>query len=101
MLDVSIVERGESFYNSMIPDVLDDLVKKSIAVQNEGALCIFQNPDDPPLICKKSDGGFNYASTDLAAIRQVCFIFYLFSIAQNIHRNLFAPGILAHNGSPR
>ena len=54
----------------MIPDVLDDLIKKDIAVESDGALCIFQGNDEPPLICRKSDGGFNYASTDLAAMRQ-------------------------------
>mmetsp|Transcript_6692 Transcript_6692/g.17138 ORF Transcript_6692/g.17138 Transcript_6692/m.17138 type:complete len:541 (-) Transcript_6692:501-2123(-) len=91
MLDVSILERGESFYNSMIPDVLEDLVQKKIAVRNEGALCIFQNPDDPPLICKKSDGGFNYASTDLAAIRQritnlrADWIIYVTDVGQSKH----------------
>jgi arginyl-tRNA synthetase len=82
LLDIRIEERGESFYNEMIPGVLDDLVEKKIAVENEGALCIFQdkdpNKEGPPLICKKSDGGFNYASTDLAAMWQVrggiCFV---------------------------
>ena len=69
LLDIKIEERGESFYNSMIPDVLDELIEKKIAVTNDGALCIFQEKDGPPLICRKSDGGFNYASTDLAAMR--------------------------------
>jgi arginyl-tRNA synthetase len=69
LLDIKIEERGESFYNSMIPDVLDELIQKNIAVTNDGALCIFQEKDSPPLICRKSDGGFNYASTDLAAMR--------------------------------
>ena len=70
MLGIKILESGESFYNHMIPDVLDDLIKKDIAVESDGALCIFQGNDEPPLICRKSDGGFNYASTDLAAMRQ-------------------------------
>ncbi len=70
MLGIGILERGESFYNHMIPNVLEDLMKKGIAVESDGALCIFQDKDGPPLICRKSDGGFNYASTDLAAMRQ-------------------------------
>jgi arginyl-tRNA synthetase len=71
LLDINILERGESFYNSLIPHVLDELVEKNIAVQSDGALCIFQDKEGPPLICRKSDGGFNYASTDLAAMWQV------------------------------
>lgn len=71
MLDISIIERGESFYNEIIPLVLDELVKKGIAVEDQGALCIFGNLESTPLICRKSDGGFNYASTDLAALWQV------------------------------
>ena len=70
-LNIRIDEKGESFYNDMIPDVLDELLSKGIIVENAGALCIFD--DDPteeaPVICRKSDGGFNYASTDLAALR--------------------------------
>ena len=72
MLGISLIERGESYYNDIIPIVLNDLVDKNIAVENDGALCIFGSEDDPPLICRKSDDGFNYASTDLAAIWQVC-----------------------------
>jgi arginyl-tRNA synthetase len=68
VLNVKITERGESFYNSMIPAVLAELERKSIAVESDGALCIFDNSSETPLICKKRDGGFNYASTDLAAI---------------------------------
>ena len=68
VLGVKISERGESFYNAMLSDVLEELVQKKVAVESEGALCIFNSLDGTPLICKKSDGGFNYASTDLAAI---------------------------------
>ena len=73
LLDIDILERGESFCNHMIPDVLDELTRKEIAVKSDGALCIFRDEDEPPLICRKSDGGFNYASTDLAALWQVGF----------------------------
>jgi len=70
MLGISLTERGESYYNDVIPIVLNDLVNKNIAIESDGALCIFENEDEPPLICRKSDGGFNYASTDLAALWQ-------------------------------
>jgi arginyl-tRNA synthetase len=68
ILNVEITERGESFYNPIIPMVLAELEQKSIAVESDGALCIFDDSSEAPLICKKRDGGFNYASTDLAAI---------------------------------
>lgn len=69
-LNIRIEEKGESFYNDMIPDVLDELLSKEIIVENAGALCIFDdNMSEAPVICRKSDGGFNYASTDLAALR--------------------------------
>ena len=45
ILDISIEERGESFYNKMIPGVLDDLVEKKIAVESDGALCVFKESD--------------------------------------------------------
>ena len=91
LLDIKIEERGESFYNSMIPDVLDELIEKKIAVTNDGALCIFQEKDGPPLICRKSDGGFNYASTDLAAMRhrikdvRADWIIYVTDMGQSRH----------------
>jgi arginyl-tRNA synthetase len=68
-------ERGESFYNPFLPDVVHDLQEMGLAVESEGALAVFldeyQNRDGTPfpLIVRKSDGGFNYATTDLAAIR--------------------------------
>jgi arginyl-tRNA synthetase len=67
--------RGESFYNDMLRSVADDLVAKGLATISDGALCAFpagfQNRDGSPLplIIVKSDGGYNYATTDLATIR--------------------------------
>ena len=67
--------RGESFYNDMLRDVADDLIAKGLATISDGALCVFpagfQNRDGSPLplIIVKSDGGYNYATTDLATIR--------------------------------
>lgn len=75
-LDVQINERGESFYNPMLSSLVKELEDGGSAVQSEGASCIFlpgyTNPDGTPqpMIIKKSDGGFLYATTDLAAIRQ-------------------------------
>jgi arginyl-tRNA synthetase len=66
---------GESMYNPMLTDVCDELQHSGVAVLSEGALCVFPpgftgRDDQPlPLIIRKSDGGYGYATTDLAAIR--------------------------------
>ncbi|GAB3649584.1 arginine--tRNA ligase [Glycomyces tarimensis] len=66
---------GESTYNHLLDDVVEALVSAGIAVESEGALCVFfddiTGPDgDPvPLLLRKADGGYGYAATDLAAIR--------------------------------
>jgi arginyl-tRNA synthetase len=66
---------GESTYNGFLADVVEELVAAEIAVESDGALCVFfddvTGPDgDPvPLIVRKNDGGFGYAATDLATIR--------------------------------
>ncbi|MGH3278046.1 MAG: arginine--tRNA ligase [Trebonia sp.] len=67
--------RGESFYNDMLPGVAGDLQARGLARISEGALCAFPegftNRDGAPLpvIIRKSDGGYNYSSTDLATVR--------------------------------
>lgn len=62
-------ERGESFYNSMLRSVVDDLKAKGIAADSEGAVAIFVEGFENPLLIEKSGGGFLYGTTDLAAIR--------------------------------
>src|ERR1700742_2912469 len=67
--------RGESFYNDMLPAVAEDLIAKGLARISDGALCAFPegftNREGAPLpvIIRKSDGGYNYSSTDLATVR--------------------------------
>jgi arginyl-tRNA synthetase len=67
--------RGESFYNAMLADTVALLEAKGLAVYSDGALCAFppgftgREGKPLPLIIRKSDGGYNYASTDLATIR--------------------------------
>jgi arginyl-tRNA synthetase len=66
---------GESFYNSQLNDVVSDLRAEGLLVESEGALCVFpegyvnRDGEPFPLIIQKSDEGFGYAATDLAAIR--------------------------------
>lgn len=60
---------GESIYNELLPAVAADLEAAGLAVMDAGALCVFLEGDDTPLIVRKTDGGYGYATTDLAAIR--------------------------------
>ena len=75
-LDITIQERGESFYNPLLDDVTKDLTSLGLLEENQGAQVVFlegftnKDGNPQPLIVRKSDGGFNYATTDLAAIRQ-------------------------------
>lgn len=61
--------RPESAYNDLLEQTVADLLAAGVAIENDGALCIFVDGYEAPLIIKKSDGGFNYGTTDLAAIR--------------------------------
>ena len=74
-LNIQLEERGESFYNSFLADVVTDLRETGLLQEDQGALCVFlegfSNKDGQPLplIVQKTDGGYNYATTDLAALR--------------------------------
>ena len=74
-LDIALEERGESFYNPLLSSVVEDLQATGLLVEDGGAQCVFldgfQNKEGNPLplIIQKSDGGYNYATTDLAALR--------------------------------
>ena len=66
---------GESFYNDMLNDVVTDLTAAGLIVESGGALCVFppgfanRDGEPLPLIVRKSDEGFGYAASDLAAVR--------------------------------
>lgn len=72
---LSFIERGESFYNPFLPEVVAELQQLGLLVEDSGAQCVFlegfTNKDGKPLplIVQKTGGGYNYATTDLAAIR--------------------------------
>lgn len=73
LLDVKFDERlGESFYNDALAPLCERLAKSGLAEKSEGALCIFFRDipalADKPLIIQKSNGGFLYSTTDLAAL---------------------------------
>ena len=60
---------GESYYNSMLPDVVSSLKAKNLAIESEGATCVFIEGNAAPFIVQKTDGAFTYATTDLATIQ--------------------------------
>jgi arginyl-tRNA synthetase len=66
---------GESYYNPMLAPTTEELLSSGIAVESEGAICVFppgfkgQEGESVPLIVRKKDGGYGYDATDLAALR--------------------------------
>ncbi len=111
MLGVTLTDAdiaGESMYNPMLERTCQDLEAAGVAVVSDGALCVFPpgfigSDDKPlPLIIRKSDGGYGYASTDMAAIRyrvhdlKADRILYVVGADQALHfRMVFAAGRLA------
>lgn len=63
------VQLGESFYDPRLGTVVEDLQKKGLAVQSEGATVVFVEGTEAPFIVRKRDGAFTYATTDLATIQ--------------------------------
>ena len=73
LLDIHYdIQRGESFYNDRLANVVERLLKSGIAEVSEGAVCVFFRdiPElaERPAIIRKSDGGYNYATTDVATV---------------------------------
>jgi arginyl-tRNA synthetase len=60
---------GESFYQDRLHGVVQDLCDKGLARESDGAICVFLDGYDVPMIVQKQDGAFLYATTDLATIR--------------------------------
>ncbi len=87
----------ESFYNPMLADVCDELEAAGIATISDGALCAFppgftgRDGKPVPIILRKSDGGYNYSTTDVAAIRyrirdlKAARIIYVVGSEQKLH----------------
>jgi arginyl-tRNA synthetase len=62
-------EYGESFYHDRLAPVVDDLRKKGLAQDSQGAVVVFIDGFDAPMIVQKKDGAFLYSTTDLATIQ--------------------------------
>jgi arginyl-tRNA synthetase len=66
---------GESAYNDDLPRIVDELTEAGLLTESDGALCAFlpgftgRDNQPLPVIVRKSDGGFGYSATDLAAVR--------------------------------
>ncbi len=99
-LDVTLTDAhiaGESTYNDALADVCDELESRGVAVVSDGALCVFpegftgRDGEPLPLIIRKSDGGYGYATTDLATIRHrvrdlgADRILYVVGVTQSLH----------------
>ncbi len=61
--------KAESFYNKDLPEVIEELLEKNMLTKSDGAQCIFLEGEEIPVIVQKGDGGYLYATTDLAALR--------------------------------
>ncbi|WP_320673617.1 arginine--tRNA ligase [Prochlorococcus sp. MIT 1341] len=100
-LDIRLHERGESFYNPYLQEVVEDLDNHGLLVVDDGAKCVFlegligKDGKPLPVIVQKRDGGFNYSTTDLAAIRfrfqpipkgdGACRVIYVTDVGQSNH----------------
>jgi arginyl-tRNA synthetase len=90
--------RGESYYNDALPGVVQKLQDLGLVRESEGALVAFLDDEKlPPCIVRKSDGGYNYATTDLATVFsreqefQPAAILYVTDERQQLHfRQFFA-----------
>lgn len=75
LLGVRLKDVGESFYNDRLPLIVQELKEKGLAVRDRGAVCVFldgfvgKEGQPLPMIIQKSDGGYMYATTDLAALK--------------------------------
>ncbi|XP_062090922.1 arginine--tRNA ligase, chloroplastic/mitochondrial-like isoform X2 [Humulus lupulus] len=94
-LGVELEEKGESFYNPYIPGIIKELSDLGLVQESEGARVIFIEGVNIPLIVVKSDGGFNYASTDLTALwyrlneEKAEWIVYVTDVGQQQHFDMF------------
>ncbi len=96
-LNIDIQTRGESFYNDWLPEIVDLLQEKKLLEESEGAQCVFlpgfaaKEGNSLPMIVQKRDGGYNYTTTDLAALRHRIDIekadrlIYVTDVGQSLH----------------
>ena len=86
---------GESFYNDRLAPLVDDMLESGVARESDGAVCVFFGENtkmaEQPALVRKADGGFLYATTDLATIDfrveewNADQIWYLVGVPQQLH----------------
>lgn len=104
---------GESFYNNLLPTMVETLMQCGVAVNNDGAKCVFFTPGElttestAPFIIQKQDGGYLYATTDIAAAYErvhhlhADLLLYVIDSRQSLHlQQLFATVKKAHLVQP-
>ncbi|GMH37395.1 hypothetical protein BSKO_05268 [Bryopsis sp. KO-2023] len=97
-LGVTLTERGESFYNPYLAPLVEELMESGVAEESQGATCVFVEGQKVPLIIRKSDGGFGYATTDMAALRQRLneekaeWVIYVTDVGQSQHFQMIFAG---------
>jgi arginyl-tRNA synthetase len=96
-LGVTATERGESFYNDMLAGIVAELKASGMAVVDQGAVCVFldgfvgREGQPQPMLIQKTDGGYNYDTTDLAAAKyrlatdKVDWLIYVTDVRQKQH----------------
>ncbi|XP_012989982.1 arginine--tRNA ligase, cytoplasmic isoform X1 [Esox lucius] len=93
-LDIQIIERGESFYQNMMTAVVKEFEAKGLVEMDEGRKIVFAPGQQIPLTVVKSDGGYTYDTSDLAALRHRLFdeqadiIIYVTDSGQSTHFQL-------------
>jgi arginyl-tRNA synthetase len=115
-LDITLTEKDivpESFYNDRLESIIIALTEKKLLTESAGARCVFldgfvtREGEPQPLIVQKSDGGYLYATTDLAAIRYRCKelladrVLYVVDARQSMHfQQVFATAKLVGFARP-
>lgn len=90
-LDIHIIERGESFYQQRMIDLVKELDERKILITEEGRKIFFPTGCSVPLTIVKSDGGYTYDTSDLAAVKQriyedkVDWAIYVVDSGQSLH----------------
>lgn len=90
-LDISLVERGESFYQDRMNDIVKEFEDKGFVQVDDGRKIVFVPGCSIPLTIVKSDGGYTYDTSDLAALKQRLFeekadmVIYVVDSGQSVH----------------
>ena len=90
-LGVTLVERGESYYQNLMNDVVIELAEKKVLLTEDGCKIMWVPNQTIPLIITKSDGGYTYATSDMAAIKNRLYtekadiVLYVVDAGQSVH----------------